>query len=421
MKEPLAYRLRPKTISDILGQTHLLKDNSFLVNSIKLQQGFSIIFFGPPGTGKTSLAESYANDLGLHIIRLNGVDCSKKDMDEAINEAKMFNPSVIILDEIHRLNKDKQDYLLPYLEQGSFYLIGATTSNPYLYINKAIRSRCHLLEVKPLSILEVKEGIKRALEHKNGLNNEYKLSDETIDYIANLCGGDLRYALNILDICSVIKNEEKEITIDDIKANFGVNISMDKDEDDHYDAVSALQKSIRGSDVDAALFYLAKLCVAKDLPSIARRLTVIAYEDVGLGNPSAVGRVLDAIKAAENVGFPEAAIPLGFAVCDLALSPKSRAAADSIEGAISFASQNDIKVQSYLKYTPVNVKDIDKYPYDRPDLWEKIQYLPDEIANMKFYQEHNSSKYEQLLNENYHRLNKNKRSNNLRKLKQTNQ
>ena len=420
MNQPLAYRLRPTNLDEILGQKHLLNENSFLRNSVKLKQCFSIILYGPPGTGKTSLAEAYANDLGLNIIKLNGVDLSKKEMDDSINLAILNKPSVIIIDEIHRLNKDKQDYLLPHLENGDFYLIGATTANPYLYINKAIRSRCKLIEIKPLTKDELIEGINRGFTSEKGLNNEYQIDEKTIEYIATISGGDLRYALNIVEICSVICFETKKITIEDVKENFDSARTMDLNEDNHYDAVSALQKSIRGSDVDAALYYLARLCESKDLASIARRLTVIAYEDIGLGNPAAVGRVIDALTAAENVGFPEAIYPLSFAVCDLALSPKSRAASNSILGAIEFVKENDLPVPKYLKYTPVQMKDIDKYPYDRPDLWSKIQYLPDEIKDIQFYKESFASKYEQQLNENYEKLKKTKRSSNLRELKNSN-
>lgn len=417
MREPLAARLRPTKLSEVIGQQHLINENSFLVNSIRLKEYFSMIFFGPPGTGKTSIAEAYVKEINAHIIKLNATMSGKKEIEAAIEEARIFKPTFIIIDEIHRLNKDKQDILLPHLENGLFYLIGATTANPYISINKAIRSRCYLMEVKPLEIEDIKKGIKRALTHEEGFNNNFHLDEEQINYIANLGGGDMRYVINMLDIAYVTFINKEKITLDDLKEVFKGNYLQDKNEDDHYDNLSALQKSIRGSDVDAALFYLAKLCVSEDLISIERRLTVIAYEDIGFGNPAAVDRTINAINAAKTVGFPEAIIPLGFAVCDLALSPKSRSTVDSMHRAYDFAKNNSVPVQHYLKYTPVNVDDIDKYPYDRPDIWDKIQYLPDAIAHMKFYKKEGNSKYDEAQFINYLKLNSSPRSNNLRKLK----
>ena len=417
MNEPLAARLRPNNLSEVIGQKHLINDDSFLVNSIKLKEYFSMIFFGPPGTGKTSIAEAYAKEINAHIIRLNATMSSKKEIEAAIEESKFYKPTFIIIDEIHRLNKDKQDILLPHLENSSFYLIGATTANPYISINKAIRSRCYLLEVKPLEIEDIKKGIRRALTSEVGFNNEFNLGEEEIHYIANLGGGDMRYVINMLNIAYVTFINKDVITVEDLASVFKGNYLQDKNEDDHYDNLSALQKSIRGSDVDAALFYLAKLCVSEDLISIERRLTVIAYEDVGFGNPAAVDRTINAINSAKLLGFPEAIIPLGFAVCDLALSPKSRSTVDSMHRAYDFAKINSIPVQHYLKYTPVNVDDIDKYPYDRPDLWERIQYLPDVISHIKFYEKLGTSKYDEAQFINYMKLISKPRSNDLRKLK----
>ena len=421
MLKPLAFRLRPKNLDEVIGQEDLVGKNGFLRKCLESKTMLSIIFFGPPGCGKTTIAEAFANSCGVKYIKLNAVTSGKKELEAAIMECKMFDQAFVIIDEVHRLNKDKQDILLPYIEDGSIYLLGCTTQNPYMAINKAVRSRCHLLEVKALSKDEVVIGLKRAISSPSGLNNSIEIDDDALEYVASLTAGDLRYALNFLDVIKM-SAKSKRVTLNDVKAILKVpNWQMDEDEGEHYDSLSAFQKSIRGSDVDAALYYLARLCIVEDLESIKRRLLVIAYEDIGLGNPQAVDRVSNAIRAAEAVGFPEAVIPLAFAVCDLSLSPKSRATCDSMHGAMDYAMNHPMDVQDYLKLTPVNVQEEDKYPYDRPDLWAKIQYLPEAIKDRQFFfpNESSNSSYEKAINENYLRLKKIKRSSNLRQLKKT--
>lgn len=423
MQKPLAARIRPKNLQDVIGQKHLVGEDGILTNSVKTHTLFSAIFFGPPGVGKTTIAEAYAKSLNVKYVKLNAVTSNKKELESAIEECRLFPAAFIIMDEVHRLNKDKQDILLPYIEEGIVYLLGCTTQNPYIAINKAIRSRTHLLEVYKLSDDEVIEGLRRALTAKNGLNNKIQIDEEGLKYIAKLTGGDLRYAYNFLEVVEM-SIKKASINLDDLKTVLKVpNFQMDKDEDQHYDSLSALQKSIRGSDVDASLYYLARLCIVGDLESIKRRLLVIAYEDVGLANPQAVDRTFNAIQSAEIVGFPEAVIPLGFAVCDLALSPKSKASNNAIHAAMDYAANHPLDVMDYLKLTPVNVQEDDKYPYDRMDLWNKIQYLPELIKNKKFFvpNQTNNSQYEKTLNENYKKLSSIKRTSNLRELKKTKQ
>ena len=419
MIKPLAFRMRPKNLNDVIGQEELVGPNGFLSSSVNKKIPLSFILFGEPGTGKTTIAECYANSLGAHYTLINAVTSNKKDIIDAIEASKNYSCSILIIDEIHRLNKDKQDILLPHVEDGTIYLIGATTANPYISINKAIRSRLHLLEVKRLNNDEVVEALKRAITSSKGLNGNLNIDDESLFYIAKKSNGDIRFALNYLEILSI--NFDKQL-IDINKTSSVVkvsNSSIDNDENGHYDAVSAMQKSIRGSDVNAALYYAARLLVNGDLESLTRRLLVCAYEDIGIANPQACMRTKIAIESAYEVGLPEAIIPLGVAIVDLALSPKSKAAYEAMNSAYEEAKDTPLDVLDYLKYTPVGVQEVDKYPYDNPELWLHLQYLPEIIKNKEFYSPNprTSSKYEKGLNEIYKHLKSIKRSNNMRQLK----
>lgn len=413
MIEPLAFRIRPKKLEDVKGQDHLIGENRILTKFVENKRLFSIIFYGPPGTGKTTLASALATELNIPCRTFNAVTGNKKDLDALFLEAKLASSLVVIIDEVHRLNKDKQDLLLPHIEDGSIIMIGATTSNPLFAINPAIRSRCQLLEVKKLGPNDIKEVLLRALTIEEGLNNKYKIEEDALDLIVSKANGDVRYALNVLDICSIASDGIINSQIVEQYANISSS-NFDKDGDGHYDTVSAFQKSIRGSDVNAALYYLSRLAQAYDMDSIERRLLVIAYEDIGLGNPAAVGRTINAIDAAKRVGFPEAIIPLSVAVIDLTLSPKSKSAYNAINKA---KYTENCSVPNYLKLNPVNIDEEDKYDYDRSELWPYIQYLPKEIKDMEFYNPSTNSSYESQLARNYEVLKKLKRTDNLKQLK----
>ncbi len=392
MFEPLAVKLRPLTTKDVIGQTHLLGKDKVLTNLIKNKRIFSMILYGKPGIGKTTIATAIVNELGLKYRMLNAVINSKKDFDVVIEEAKMYKGLVVIMDEIHRMNKDKQDLLLPYLESGLIILIGLTSSNPYHKINPAIRSRCQIYELKSLTNEDVIKGLKKAC--KSIYLKDIKIDKKSLEAIATLANGDLRYAYNLLEVCYYTATNH-EINIDIVKSSCNKPInSYDASDDGHYDTISALQKSIRGSDVNAALHYAARLIEAEDLDILFRRLTVIAYEDIGLANPSIGPKVMAAISAAEQVGLPEARIPLGTVVTEMALSPKSNSAHVALDMALEDIENGDTgNLPEHLKTnSPLYV-----YPHDYPNAWVKQQYLPDKIKNKKYYKPKNN-KYEENLN-----------------------
>lgn len=417
MKQPLAYRLRPGSLDDVLGQSHILQDKGLLKRCIAEKRLFSMIFFGPPGSGKTTVASILAKAVDLPLKEFNAVTGNKKDLDEIFSEAIIAGQLVLVVDEVHRLNKDKQDLLLPYVEDGKIILIGLTTTNPYFSINPAIRSRCMLVEFKALSDQDMRQAISRAIQNPKADLKTLTLTDDVIDALVKMSNGDVRIALNTLEVLSIVYPKQT-ITVDELNAlHVSGNQNFDSGDDGYYDALSAFQKSIRGSDVDAALYYLARLIVAEDLDSIERRLLVTAYEDVGLANPALVGRTLAAVDTARRVGFPEAIIPLGDIVIDLTLSPKSKSGVNAIAKAIEEVKTHPLPVPPYLRLTPVNMKDDDKYDYGRPDIWAKIQYLPDGVQNLPFYVPNESSPYENTLKNNLDALNKIKRTKDLKSLK----
>lgn len=416
MKQPLAFRMRPTHLDDIIGQQHLIGEGKVLRKCLDAKRLFSMIFYGPPGTGKTTLAMVLANELGMPYRLFNAVTGNKKDLETIFQEAKFYEGLVVIIDEVHRLNKDKQDLLLPHVENGNITLIGATTSNPLHAINPAIRSRCHLFEIKQAKQEDIEQALKKAIQHPDGLNNSVTIEDDALHIISRHSNGDIRYALNILEIVAIAS--DGVITKDLVSQYSQIpNMSMDSDGDGYYDVLSGFQKSIRGSDVDAALYYLGIMIEANDMDSIERRLLVTAYEDVGLGNPAAVARCVQAIDAAKRVGFPEGRIPLAMAVIDVTLSPKSKSAEQSIDRVMQIIKRTSYSVPDYLKFTPVNMKEQDQYDYDRPDIWSRIQYLPDRLKNERFYQPQTNSSYEKTLAQNLDKLRSVKRTNHLAELK----
>ena len=381
--QPLAIKMRPKCLKDVVGQTHLIGKDKVLSNLVKHKKLFSMILYGKPGIGKTTIATALAEELGLKYRMLNATINNKKDFDIVIEEAKMYGEIVVIMDEIHRLNKDKQDLLLPHLESGLIILIGMTTANPYHSINPAIRSRCQLFELKELTEDDIKKAIKRAI--KNELEN-IKVSNDCINFIATMASGDLRYAYNLLEVAYY--STDKKITIDALKnISNKPNVFYDKNDDGYYDTISAFQKSIRGSDVDAALHYLAKLLVSEDLDIIFRRMTVIAYEDIGLANPNMALKVEACINACERIGLPEARIPLAKTVIEMALSPKSNSAYLALAEAINDVNKGSTgNVPNHIK---TNSKDY-KYAHDYPNHVVKQQYLPDNLKGKRYYKPQNN-------------------------------
>ena len=380
MDKPLALKLAPVGMDDIVGQRHLIGKDKILTNLVKNKKLFSMILYGKPGIGKTSIANAMVHDLGVRYRFLNATVNTKKDLDIVIEEAKMYDGLVLIMDEIHRLNKDKQDILLPQLESGLITLIGMTTSNPYHAINPAIRSRCQLFELKELEYEDIMTGLNHAIKHPDlkGIS----ISNECLSLIAKLSGNDLRYAYNLLEI-SYYASEDKVITEDKIRLiNNKPVFFSDKNGDGHYDVLSGFQKSIRGSDVNASLHYLGRLIYEGDLDSIYRRMSVIAYEDIGLANPAIGPRVDAAINAAERVGLPEARIPLAEIVVEMALSPKSNTAHVALDEALDDIYKGNVgSIPDHIKTN----SPLYKYPHDYKGSYVVQQYLPDRIKNKEYY------------------------------------
>ena len=399
--EPLAISLRPKTIDDVIGQKHLIGEDKVIRNMVNHGKLFSMILYGKPGIGKTSIATAIVNTLNIKYRLLNAVINNKKDFDIVIEEAKLFGGLVVIMDEIHRLNKDKQDLLLPHLESGLITLIGMTTSNPYHKINPAIRSRCQIYELKELEYEDILEGLNKAI--KTEYLKDIKIDNKELETMARMASGDLRYAYNLLEV-AYYSTSDYHITEETLKnMNAKPMFFHDKNEDGHYDVISAFQKSIRGSDVNAALHYAARLIEAEDLDILYRRMTVIAYEDIGLANPSIGPKVEAAIQASERLGLPEARIPLGNIIIEMALSPKSNTGHLALDEAL-----NDIRkgstgnVPNHIKTSSPDYK----YPHDYPNHFVKQQYLPNNLVGKKYFKPQSTNKNEEALKNIYEKLQK---------------
>jgi putative ATPase len=410
--------MRPENIDEIIGQEHLVGKGKMIERMVKAKHLSSMILYGPPGIGKTSIATAIAGSTNTAFRKLNAVVNNKKDMEIVAEEAKMSGKVILILDEVHRLDKAKQDFLLPYLEDGKIVLIGATTSNPYHAINPAIRSRCQIFELKPLEAADIKTALERALkDEKKGLG-KYRtvISEEALMHFASSCAGDVRSALNAMELAVIStdpdENGEIHVSLDTAEECLQKKSFVhDKDGDAHYDVLSAFQKSIRGSDVNAALHYLGRLIEAGDLISINRRLLVIAYEDIGLASPQAGARTLAAIEATERLGLPEARIPLANAVIELCLSPKSNSAYKALDAAIAdIRSGKSGEIPAHLK--DAHYKGAEKlgrgidyqYPHDFENGWVKQQYLPNSLKKKKYYAPKQTGKFELSLSQIYEKL-----------------
>lgn len=423
MNKPLAFRMRPTNIDQIVGQTHLVGNGKIIRRMVDAKMLSSMILYGPPGIGKTSIASAIAGSTQYAFRMLNAATDSKKDLQVVVEEAKMSGSVILLLDEVHRLDKPKQDFLLPHLENGRVIMIGATTENPYITINPAVRSRSQIFELKPLSIEDIQLALMSALKDKErGLGNEsVALSDTALLHLSRATNGDLRSALNGLELAVKSTDPDEtgtiQITLDIVEECIQRKaLTHDKNGDAHYDVISALQKSIRGSDVNAALHYLGRLVEAGDLPIIARRLMVIAYEDIGLANPAAAQRTVTAVQAAEKLGFPEARIPLANAVVDLSLSPKSNSTYVAIDAALAdIRARKSGDVPDHLRDSHYSgAKKLGRgvtyqYPHSYPSAWVDQQYLPDKLKQALYYQPNHTGKYEDALAQQYDKINQAKK------------
>lgn len=388
----LATRMRPQKIEDVIGQEHLTAPDKILGRMVAAKQMSSIILYGPPGTGKTSMASALSGSLNIPFEYFNASTDDKKKLQTIAKEAEK-QPVILLLDEIHRLDKPKQDFLLPYTENGQIILVGATTENPYISINPAIRSRATLLEIKSVTADAIADLLEQSLT-KDSVLKDYNVnvSRDTLLFIANNTDGDVRKALNSFELAILSTPADQNIVTITTQVMEEILqkkvLAGDKDGSEHYNLLSAFQKSIRGSDVNASLHYLARLILSGDLIGICRRLSIIAFEDIGLANPTAVTLTKNAIDVARDTGFPEARIPLAMAVVELALSPKSNNAYMALDRAIADINDPEIDTTIPAHLRDAHYKGADKmgvvgysYPHDYNAHYTPQQYLPASLTN----------------------------------------
>ena len=405
-ESPLAMRMRPRNLSEVVGQSHIIGEDKLLYRAIKADKLSSVIFYGPPGTGKTTLAKVIANTTSGHFVQLNATTSGKKDMEKAVNDAKdalgMYgNKTILFIDEIHRFNKAQQDYLLPYVEDGTVILVGATTENPYFEVNSALLSRSKIFHLEPLQKEDILKLIYTAVyDEERGMGSyQAEITEEAANFIAQMAGGDARSALNAVELGILTTPSEKEgkIVIDLAVAEECIQrraVRYDKTGDNHYDVISAFIKSMRGTDPDAAVFYLARMIDAGEDPKfIARRIMICASEDVGNADPQALQVAVAASLAVERIGMPEARILLAHAASYVASAPKSNACINAIDKALKTVRTTECgQVPPYLRDAHYGGAEKlghgigYKYAHNYPDHYVKQQYLPDPIKDQVFYE-----------------------------------
>ncbi|MCI5582550.1 MAG: replication-associated recombination protein A [Anaeroplasma sp.] len=394
--KPLAFRIRPTEFNDIVGQDHLVGKKGVITKMIENNQIISFILYGPAGCGKTSIAEIVAKKFPLSSFSFNASCDSKAKLKDIADSAKYYPNTICIIDEIHRMKKDVQDFLLPFVESGALTIIGLTTENPYRSINPAIRSRCHIYKMNEIHKEDVINLLNKTIEKEN----LKKVTSDILEYISIVSSCEIRSALNMLEIINML--DQEDLNLENVKALIGKkSFLIDEKGENYYDVASAMIKSIRGSDADAAIHYLARLLQTEDLEFICRRLLCSAYEDIGLGNPNIGPRVYAATQAALSLGLPEARLPLAYAVVDLATSPKSNSTYTAINDAIKdLDNLTSMSIPPHILNKELKSGKYEyKYPHDYEGGYVKQQYMPDELLGKIYYKPKNTGSYERAISE----------------------